>query len=104
MKINIQGYWLSSTLALKARLTSIAFMGRNEELYNNIAPLNYYINTEFNELIVENIIELSSNSISKDSLLYGKTNDTLDSTIKSDIFDLITSLSTINSIINETGK
>ncbi|ORX60960.1 hypothetical protein BCR36DRAFT_365548 [Piromyces finnis] len=102
MQINIQGYWLSSTLALKARLTSIAFMGRNEELYNSIAPLNEYINNEFNELIVENLIDLSSTDpLSKDSLLYGKTNNTMDSIIKSDIFDLINYLSSINSVINE---
>jgi len=106
MKINIQSYWLSSTLALKARLNSIAFMGKSEDLYNRIAPINDYINEEFKELYVEDILKFSKGDtvFTSNALLYGKSNDTIDSIVKSDAFDLIISLSTVNSIINETSK
>jgi len=96
MKINIQGYWLSSTISLKTRLTSIAYMGKNENLYNIVKPLNEYINNELNELIVDDILSFSTYSLSKEYLLYGTSNETTDSLVKSDIFDLIISLSTVN--------
>jgi len=106
MKINIQSYWLSSTLALKARLNSIAFMGKSEDLYNRIVPINDYINTEFEELYIKEILDFSKSDtvLTNNILLYSKSNDTVDSMIKSDVFDLIVSLSAVNSIINETSK
>ncbi|ORX78153.1 hypothetical protein BCR32DRAFT_247394 [Anaeromyces robustus] len=81
MRINIQSYWLSSTLTLKTRLTSIAFMGKNENLYNDIIPLNDYINTELDDLLVDELLSFSTDTLTKNSILYGKSNDTIDAMI-----------------------